>query len=193
MWYRAITPPGKEPVSLAAAKLHLRVDEAETSEDALIEEIITAAREYCEKITRRSIVVKTIEAYPETFPARARELRLPCPPLISVESIVCKDAGGTETEMAEDVDYVVDTVRDRIILCSGKSWPTPSHLAKPITIRYTVGYNADMAVPKTIRQAMLLLIGFWYTSREAVLIGSISKELELTVSTLLKLHRVEWW
>jgi len=48
MGFKVITPP-TEPVTLAEARLHLRV--TDTAEDALIGVWITAAREVCEYYT----------------------------------------------------------------------------------------------------------------------------------------------
>ena len=49
------------------------------------------------------------------------------------------------------------------------------------------------AVPFTIRQAMLLLIGHWYENRQMVVVGSVaSVEVQATVRTLLNQHRT-WW
>ena len=44
-----ITPPALEPLSLADAKLHLRIDHA--SEDDFLSHSITAARQYIEAVT----------------------------------------------------------------------------------------------------------------------------------------------
>jgi hypothetical protein len=40
-------------------------------------------------------------------------------------------------------------------------------------------------VPAAIRHAMLMLVGFWYENRSTVLVGSISKQLEFAVESLL--------
>ncbi len=49
-----ITPAAAEPVSLAEAKLHLRVDFDE--DDALIQALISAARQAAETLTQRQLV-----------------------------------------------------------------------------------------------------------------------------------------
>ena len=49
-----VTPPAEEPVSLAEARLHLRVDF--TDDDALITSLIAAARQAAETLTGRQFV-----------------------------------------------------------------------------------------------------------------------------------------
>lgn len=192
MQYKVITPPTAEPITLAEAELHLRVDG--DTEDNLISDLIKAAREYCEEFTRRALAEQTIEAYPDHFPYEG-EIELPRPPLQSVTSIKYKNSAGTETNMTADTDYLVDvdSTVGRIVLPYGKSWPAftpwPVH---PIKIRYVAGYSSADPIPKSIKQAMLLLVGHWYENREAVLKGTISKEIEIAVKALLSLHRVRW-
>ena len=176
-----------EPVSLAEVKVHVKIDEEETVEDDLLCRMITAAREYCEKYTGRSLASKTVEYGIDSFHS---EISLPYGPVASVESVKYKDSNGNETTMTENTDYLVDTDGGRIILPKGKSWPsfTP-YPYTPIKIAYTVGTVA----PEGCKQAMLLLIGHWYANRESVLVGSISKEIEYATKALLDQYRVRWW
>ena len=55
----------KEPVTLAEAKLHLRINPGDNSEDGLIEDLITTAREFCENYTGKELanaeVPKTVK------------------------------------------------------------------------------------------------------------------------------------
>ena len=50
--------PQVEPLTVAEAKVHLRVDDDLVEEDALIERIIKAARRYAEKETQRSLITQ---------------------------------------------------------------------------------------------------------------------------------------
>ena len=176
-----------EPVSLAEVKVHVKIDEEETVEDDLLCRMITAAREYCEKYTGRSLASKTVEYGIDNFPA---EILLPYGPVASVQSIKYKDSDGTETTMTENTDYLVDTDGGRIVLPNGKTWPSFNPYAyTPIRIAYTVGVVA----PEGCKQAMLLLIGHWYANRESVVIGSISKEVEFSAKALLNQYRGRWW
>jgi hypothetical protein len=40
-------------------------------------------------------------------------------------------------------------------------------------------------VPAAIRHAILMLVAYWYDNRSTVLVGSISKQLEFAVESLL--------
>ena len=52
MKYLIATAPTTEPVTIADARLHIRAITGDTTEDAaIIEPLITAAREYCENVT----------------------------------------------------------------------------------------------------------------------------------------------
>ena len=77
-----IAAPASEPLALADAKAHCRVDH--TDDDALITALIVAAREQAEHETGRALVTQTWElvhdAFPEAFVLRK-------PPVASVTSI----------------------------------------------------------------------------------------------------------
>lgn len=46
-------------------------------------------------------------------------------------------------------------------------------------------------VPDEIRHAMLLLVAHWYENREAVLVGTISTEIQFAVDSLLRMKSVD--
>ncbi len=188
MSLKLITPPATEPITLLEAKRHLRVDV--TDDDTLITSIITAAREYCETFQNRAYITQTWEMTLDSFPTMP--LKIPKPPLQSVDSIKYTDQNGVET-LFDAANYVVDADSEpgRIALAPGVSWPSVT--LKPIggvKIRFTAGYGDAAKVPMMAKQAMLLLIGHWYEHREAVVTGSISKEIEFAVHALLWPNRV---
>ncbi|WP_350354072.1 head-tail connector protein [Thermoanaerobacterium sp. RBIITD] len=85
------------------------------------------------------------------------------------------------------------------VLCPipATGWPLDCALrSDAVKIRFKAGYSE---VPKSIKQAMLLLIGHFYEHREAVNIGGGTvgggeiKELPLAVSSLLRPFWVPRW
>jgi uncharacterized phiE125 gp8 family phage protein len=185
MEYSIVAAPTVEPIGLNAAKLHIKAITGETVEDNdIISPIIAAAREYCENVTGRALAVQTIEAYPNGF---AKIMQLPRPPLVSVTSVMYTDADGNEIAM-DASNYIVDTAHGRIAIKEIPSF-APATL-NPIKITYVAG---KVGIPSLIRQAMLLLIGHWYSNREAVVIGAVaSVEISYSVTNLLRQYKV-WW
>lgn len=166
-----------------------------SDEDDYINDLIKASREYCEEYTRRTLATQTIEAYLDYFPY-SDEIELPRPPLQSVTSVKYKTSAGIEIIMTTGTDYLTDadSLFGRIVLPYGKNWPsfTPYPI-NPIKIQYVAGYSESNPIPKMIKQAMFLLIGHWYMNREAVISGSISKEIEFAVKALLSMYKVGWF
>ena len=63
--YTLTTPPTTEPVALADARTHLRIDTHE--EDAYITDLVKSATNYVERYLDRSLVTQTWTATFDTF------------------------------------------------------------------------------------------------------------------------------
>lgn len=190
--------PSEEPVSLAEAKSHLRVDVSD--DDTLIEGLIKAARIYVENATRRALVTQTwqldLDDWPSAgkMPTATDEIALPRPPLGSVTSVVYVDSDGDSNTFSAD-DYDVDTVTEpgRIVLGYGKTWPTATlRPMSPIAVTYVAGYGDAADVPQHVKQMMLMLLAHWYENREATITGAgvVASPVPFAVESLLWLERV---
>ena len=112
--WSVVTQPTAEPVSLAEAKLHLRVDGDD--EDVLIALQIAAVRQQVELEARRTLVTQTLAARLEFWPLYDR-LALPQPPLQSVTHIKYTDEDGV-LQTVSSIDYVVYTDPEPGTSCS---------------------------------------------------------------------------
>lgn len=176
---RRTAGPALEPITLAQAKLHLRVDIAD--DDALITTLISAVREQCERRTRRTLVEST---WVLTLPAFAAAMDLPWGPLRSVTDVRYLDEAAQEQTLAGS-SYVVDLhgTPPRVLLASGASWPaTRADAPDAVRITYVAGYAAVSAgpppavgpgVPAPLVQWMLLQLGHFYDNRAAATAGRL--------------------
>jgi uncharacterized phiE125 gp8 family phage protein len=185
-----LNPPDEEPVNLAQAKLHLRVED--TAEDALIGTLIGAARRAVEAHLRRALVeqtwVLTLDAWPPCDPRSAHPshaIRLPLPDLIAVEEVLYTDPAGVARSLDPAAYQVSTGCPGRIAPAPGRSWPATRRQMDAVAITYTCGYGSAADVPETVVQAMLLTIGNLYQNRESVVIGTIVAELPLAAAYLL--------
>lgn len=159
-----IATPGVEPVTLAEAKLHLRVDAAD--DDTLIAALIVAARNQAESRTGRALVTQQWRLDLDRFPVDT--IDLPLPPLQSVESITHLDHDGVRQTLAASEYTVISNETPGVVLPAyGKSWPSCRVAPGSVQISFTAGYGATAAVPQAIRQWMLLQVGAWHESRES--------------------------
>lgn len=180
--------PATEPVSLAEAKLHLRVDGDD--EDTLIALQIAAVRQQVELEARRALVTQTLAVRLAEWPLYGR-LALPQPPLQSVTHIKYTDEDGTEHTMSSG-DYVcyTDPEPGHIVLKSGRTWPSADLQAgESIVITYVAGYGAPTAVPARYKQAILLWLGAWYENRESIIVGTAIATMPMAVRSLLDVDR----
>jgi len=189
--FKVTTQPASEPITLAEAKSHLRVDFAD--DDTLIGALITAAREYCEDVLGRALMTRTLEGALDDEPD-GDSITLPRPPLSSVRSIKFYDTDDVATTV-DPADYLVDTTSEpgRVVLNDGAEWPQVDlRPANAVVIEFDAGFGDEPEdVPAKFRQAMLLMIGHWYTHREEVSVGSGSAmSIPFAASALLQVDRV---
>lgn len=169
-----VTPPSIEPVTLAEAKAHLRVDG--NDEDALINQLIAVARQALDGrdgLLGRALIQQVWKLTHDRFP---RAIEIPLPPLISVDGITYLDADAMTQTIdlgTVTVEGIGDAAPAILRPVSGTTWPETYDHPEAIAITFKAGYGTAAAnVPAPIKQAMLLDIAHMFENREAVTIGS---------------------
>ena len=183
------TGPAVEPLTVAEAKLHLRVDISD--DDVYIGTLITAAREWVENYLDRTLITTQLILRAAEFPTE--ELELARPPMATAGTatavVITYTLADTTTATLSTALYRVDrtTTPGNVAPAINGTWPSDViEDANAVAVTYWAGYGPTSAsVPATIRHAMLMLIGHWYESRSTVLVGVTSKPLEFAVESLL--------
>lgn len=166
MGLRLDIAPTTYPITLAEAKLHLRVDHDE--EDAYITALITAATEQAEQRTGRALMPQAWLLTLDYFPAEIELTRLPVQTIVSVEYITPLGATlalapGTHYRLSDADDYGFA----KLVCVAGQTWPSTLADRDVVTVRYTAGYASAAAVPESIKQWIKLAIGDMYENRTA--------------------------
>ena len=163
-----LSTPATEPLTLADAMQHLRVDFSD--DDALISALIVTARQQAEHRTGRALITQQWRLGLDQFPVDS--LELPLPMLQSVQSVTYLDADGVRQTLAgAEYDVITDELVGRLVPAYGKTWPQCRIWPGSVQVSYTCGYGAAADVPQSIKAWMLLAIGAWYENREALVAG----------------------
>lgn len=205
------TAPAVEPISLAEAKTHLRVDIPD--DDALIQGFIRAARLNLERTYRRAFLTQTLMlsldyfgqpdftptwmyGWPPTMltygptgwmvpTASTIELRAP---VQSVTSVTYVDPSGT-TQTLAPANYTLDIASEpgRLMPAQGKIWPVTAPVPNAVQVTFVAGYTSPGLVPDDMKSAIKLLLGVWYQNREQVTIATrlVAVELPYGVQALM--------
>lgn len=174
MWHRTVSTsgPSAEPVTLAEAKLHLKVDV--TDDDALITEQLASAREYIEDISSTSLMTQTITLRADNFPTcfgRGQEeyglIELPRGPIQSFTSVAYLDENGN-SQTLNATKYRADIVSrpGRLTPSYGNTWPATQPVTHAVTLTYVAGFTSAGVVPSRFKTAIKTLVGSMYRFRE---------------------------
>lgn len=177
--------PAAEPLTRLEAKEQLNV--TITDDDAYIDALIMAARYAVEHATGRALITQTWKGRLDAFPC-ARTIRLPKPPLQSVDSVQYIDGqGATQTLSTSVYDVDIHSEPARIRLKEGETWPTTKDTANAVTITFTVGHGDQSEIPEDIKTAIRFLVGHWYENRSPVEVrpGAQLINVPLTLDLLL--------
>lgn len=214
-----ITPPTGEPISLAEAKAHLRLDTS--LDDSDVSRMIVAARKWLEEICWRGFLTQTWELVLERFRgedaygnpfelsnryhpvpragtfytwpyyAEPKYIELPAGNLQSLTSVTYIDPSGVQQTL-DPSNYLVDAVNEpgRLHLAPTAFWPpTQERRWDAVRITYVVGFGAAGDVPEPLKQAMLLLISQMYEHRTPEVAGVLS-QVQFSLKALYDPYRL---
>jgi len=177
-----VTTEPAEPVTLAEARLHLRV--TSTAEDTKITGLIAAARQSVERWCNRGLITQTVRLRLDAFPDGC--IRLPWGKAASITGVTYVDTDGS-TQTLTGYQSDLDAVPARLAPAYNENWPQTREVLGAVNVTYVVG---AASVSADIHSAMLLMIGDMYASREAVVLGTIVAD-NPTVAALLNPHRLD--
>ncbi len=183
------SPPALEPVSIAEAKDHLRVDHSD--EDAYISSLILTSRLHIESALSLALINQSWTWTFDAWPQRSQSVTLPLRPVSTIISIATLASDGTPTVMpVADYELDGDHVPPRL-LRTVNQWPKPGKSRAGIEVSFVTGFGpAAEDVPQTVCHALLLLVAHWYEHRDPIEIGSDKTAVPEAVSTLLMPYRV---
>ena len=165
---KIITEPATEPVTLAQVKLHTRISHAD--DDSWLNMAIVVARQYVEKTCELSLITQTRRTTFDGF--RKPWLTLAYGPTISITSIQYYDQANALQTLAT-YQAALESNPCLIVPAAGQPWPqTMPNRIDAVKVTYVAGYGDAEDVPAALKQAILLLVDFWYSNRSAVEMGS---------------------
>ena len=174
------------PVTLAEAKLHLRVDG--TDEDTLINALIAAATQQAENYTWRTLMTTVYEYVDDSFDKR---IELDTYPIVTIDSIKYYDLNSVQQTL------IASQYESNLLECpaivrpkDGYYWPDTITRFDAVTVRFTAGYASAAAVPAAIKQAILMIVGHLYANREDVVTGTQVNTMPQSSQYLLNTYRV---
>lgn len=186
--------PSTEPVTLAEARAHLRLDTFGSPpahpEDDLISLYISAARQFCEDYLGHSIAYRTSVIYFDRL--KDGFIDLDEWPVSSIDLFEYVDSTGANQTLSAS-SYILDSASAPARVYSVGDWPSvktsvPNVATLTVTAGYTDGQSPNPhPISKSIKNAILLMVGHLYENRQQV--GQKMDSLPYGVEDLLNLHR----
>ena len=186
---RLQTAPTVEPITLAELKTHLRL--SGTDEDDYLTSLIEEVRQEAEDQTGLAFITQEWLLTLDRWPAAREEwwdgereahidviyggdrhnyasVALPRYPLETVDTVNVYGEDGTPTAVTIASTFDVDTqsLRGRLTIKRGATWPIALRANNAIEIAYTAGYGAAAtAVPSPIKRALRQWAAYAYENR----------------------------
>ena len=183
--YKLVTGPSSEPITLAEAKLYLRVDDS--TEDALITAIITAARRKFENDTYHYLMPQTWELYLNQNEINAEQISINKSDITAISSVKYYDQSNTQQTLSAN-DYQT-AIQGRPYSIQLTTVPQVYNRLEAMVIRFTLGYTNAAAVPEDIKTAIKTIIGTLYENRQTIVTGTQVNEVPDTYKFIMENYR----
>jgi uncharacterized phiE125 gp8 family phage protein len=170
-----------EPVSLAEIKKHL--DVVRDDQDALIQGMGIAAREWVENYTGLVLVQRQVTEVAASFNALRSISAWPLP-LAPETTIRYIDTAGAEQVLT---GFAIRAWNRPATISpdAGGRWP----MGGPVAVTFLAGYSKPEDVPGSLKAAVLLLVGNLYANRETTVTGASLADTG-TIESLCRPYRM---
>jgi uncharacterized phiE125 gp8 family phage protein len=196
--FSRIAGPDAEPVLVTELKRHCHVEH--TDEDELLAAYLGAAREWVEARLNRCLIDTRWEMELDRFPPggvlRLRKPFTPTPDKQEIEieyldgSLRWRQMQEVQPSLAPQAGTFIayrKSVPAVITPNVAGNWPVTGAPRAAVKVRWWSGYgDGASAVPRGVRNAMMMLGAHWYLNREAV--GNVGNSIPLGVTELLASH-----
>ncbi|MEM8663858.1 MAG: head-tail connector protein [Pseudomonadota bacterium] len=181
-----VSAPQAEPVTRDEAKAHARIDGS--AEDAQVDALIKAARTEVENRTGRALMAQGWRIVRDGVPAGG-VVRLAPAPVISVDAVTVYAADGTP-EVVPASEYQADlaSAPGRLKFAAGRVWG--ARAMNGLEVDITCGYGAAADVPAPLKQAILMLVAYWFEQREAAAVGGVAGPVANGLAALIAPYRM---
>lgn len=188
-------------IPLIDVKAHLRIDA--NFDDSYLYQIIQAAQENVRRFTGRAIAIETFEFIPSnsrnlrTFEAALDEcasdrLTFRVGFITQLVSVKTYDLVGVET--AYDVtlfDVMNNDQFSEVVRKNGTDVPRGTRTYKDLVVTFKAGYT-EATLPFGLRQALLMLIGFYYENRDTMVDVNLSDPGTIGIRQMLQKYKLEF-
>jgi uncharacterized phiE125 gp8 family phage protein len=187
IYSRVTQQPLDEPITLAQAKTHLKVDG--TDDDDFITRQIRAARRIGENYSGLSFLTQEREIKLDGFPCGV--LDIPYGPVQSIDSFTYIKTDETTGTLVEGTDFRVSKIGARTRLEAIDGWPSTNYQVDAVTIQYTSGYTnaGEDYLPEEIPEAVAKTVARLYEKRGDDAAGTV---LTYEIMDLYDTVKVYW-
>ena len=167
-----------EPVTLEEARVWCKVDPDDTTDDAMLLLLISAARERAEDLTGMCIARRQLEWRIDRLPDGGAPLEVPYPPLISLDYITYLDTAGDSQTLSGSPDPWILEDKDlpaRVTPLYGQSWPATRNQIGSVLVGFTAGYTTNAKMPASLKLWIQQRICTWASFRETLTMKGVSE------------------
>lgn len=184
-----VTAPAVLPLSLAELKAQIRLTDTDgEDDDPLIMGYLRSATSWIDGHRGwlgRALITQTYDYKLDRFQPC---IRIPLPPLQTINSITYIDDGGVTQTLATSAYQVIAAGCEQpaeVRPAYDLTWPSTRLTPEAVTIRFTAGYGDSWNdVPEPIRHGLMVLVGKWYDQCEA------DAPVPMAVKALLQPYRI---
>lgn len=187
-----VNAPLVSPITLPEVKFQLRIEHDE--DDALITRLIDVATAFADVkgVLGKAMITQTWADWMGPNPTQSVQLLLG--PVQSVNAVKYYDVDGNlQTDTLANYNLFGLPSRKIVEPKSGFNWPVTQDRDDAIQIEYVIGYGDDPSdVPRTVRHALMLMVGHWYENREQTQMDQLA-DIPFGFMELINIHKESWY